>query len=435
MPNSATPVKVTLVRDETKAKNHVIVTEVSAILQALDVPVKARLLHTWLGHRKDLTTLMVRDTLLLGRLKAAGAIEANASQVKLASCAAMRAAVSRHPDLRSVADAVQRLTDARPPLQGTAPIPPPGHLSCAAAFEARMPSDWRCGSRMPPPTPTSPSPAPPPSTPPSAAAPSPPPRAFRQQRAPPPPPPPPPPTSVEPQQQYVPSPRTGTMPPPPPPPPPPRHACQQQHGPPQPRGSGLPQQVPSPPPPPSKRSPRVSTAPPVAGAAANPAGPLGSSSGGGRSPAEMYYPVDLPFPYTLPNRDWGLGSGGPGRYGILQFLRRGGLGMPTTLPALNELPVFEEWATQRYNFGEGGTAGVSAETCRGLKNTVSKLLGFAHSWLGVRMPYLSMRLFSNQVRCALCSVVAGCLRYWVQRHLSRHDVPLWRLDLSLIVCF
>ncbi|GIL68986.1 hypothetical protein Vafri_22290, partial [Volvox africanus] len=69
---------------------------------------------------------------------------------------------------------------------------------------------------------------------------------------------------------------------------------------------------------------------------------------------------------------------------------------PGCIPVVSELHGLEEWCRAPYNFAAGGTIGVSESTYRGIKNTVSKFLGFAHQFLGVPLPYLSLRLFSNQ---------------------------------------
>ncbi|GIL57134.1 hypothetical protein Vafri_12397, partial [Volvox africanus] len=94
-------------------------------------------------------------------------------------------------------------------------------------------------------------------------------------------------------------------------------------------------------------------------------------------------------------KDWG--GADIHRYGILTSVGKSkGKMPPGCIPVVSELHGLEEWCRAPYNFAAGGTIGVSESTYRGIKNTVSKFLGFAHQFLGVPLPYLSLRLFSNQ---------------------------------------
>ena len=113
------------------------------------------------------------------------------------------------------------------------------------------------------------------------------------------------------------------------------------------------------------------------------------------SPA--YYTSEANFPTDLPGREWGSNAL-DSRIGLFQYWKKAGKGYPVLAPITHQLQAFNTWCCAPYNFGQHGQRGVTLETYRGVENTVSKFLGFAYSFLEVQLQFLSLDLFTNQVR-------------------------------------
>lgn len=117
------------------------------------------------------------------------------------------------------------------------------------------------------------------------------------------------------------------------------------------------------------------------------------------SPA--YYTSEANFPTDLPGREWGS-SALDSRIGLFQGWKKSGRGHPVLAPITHQLEAFKTWCCAPYNFGQHGQRGVTLETYRGVENTISKFLGFAYSFLEVQIQFLSLDLFTNQVRKRTC---------------------------------
>lgn len=162
---------------------------------------------------------------------------------------------------------------------------------------------------------------------------------------------------------------------------------------------------------------------PKAGIGTNPRGAGASTSGhgaanataaacsrGAATPAvqQMYYTSQQPFPTALPQRtDWdNVGGNTRLRFGLLDGFRRlhskqQNLSprkcLPRQCPYRAELKAYEPWCLAPMNLGEGGKAGITPKTLHGYLSTISKFLGFSYKILGVQLPFLSLRLVTNQV--------------------------------------
>ena len=359
-------VTLTLVRDEAAPyqPNYVVVCQLAEVLQVdIGAVFSSRLLHLRVDEQKRLKKLRIHDPMLLGKLKALSTIAANTSVVKLATCAAASAALRNYPGLKPVAAAVTELSGQLPPLGATSITVTVQQQQAAAALEARVLASRRRSKSMPAGVrdPTSPSAG-------TAAAPLPSPQA-------------------------------------PPPPPPRTHSASPARA----RtastfvtnANAAPTKL-------ARAGQQRTAASPAAAAAVatttNTADPMQAAvrlCDADGCPRGRFYPKGTVFPTTLPMVTWREDA----RIGILNSYRARTT-MPLAMPLTTELAPFEAWCTNAYNFSEGGALAVRTATYRGIENTVSKLLGFAHSQLGVALSYISLRLFSNQV-CGNGACVGG----------------------------
>ncbi|GLI60922.1 hypothetical protein VaNZ11_012924 [Volvox africanus] len=134
-----------LARNEADAsgRNYLIIKDVANQLRNLGAPITDRLLNSWVDARKSLKRIIVKDPILLGRLKDLQVVGRRASAIKLASCAAICRAIVNVAILQPLCLAIEELKKAHPPLHATCAQVTPVQLKRAEVYEARLPAAKR----------------------------------------------------------------------------------------------------------------------------------------------------------------------------------------------------------------------------------------------------------------------------------------------------
>ncbi len=321
--------------NDSSPTNFFVVQQVNQELSRHGVELPGRLLDNWLAIRKNLKVQLVHDPILLTLLKKLEVVKPRASHVKLASCAALYTALKRHPALRHLVQPIQALRQEEPPLGAVSSVVPPEQLQPPRQSGTLRQLNLYGGGVHDN----------------NHNASSPPPFMATL-------------TAAALGDNAI---ATG--------------------------GS----------------RPTVNTDTPSATTRADrAANTINAAAHGGRGAAgyrplqdkDMFYTSRHRFPTRLPRRaDWNRADGGSkkSRFGLL-FQFRSRKKVPRECPFRTELKRYEQWCLEPLNLAAGGKPGVQPKTLRSYANVLSKYLGFAYKTMGVPLPFVSIRLITNQVK-------------------------------------